>query len=66
VIGARSEEQLVDNLAAADLVLSAEERAKLDEISRPELGYPYWHQRNTAAARLSPADRTLIDQYLTL
>jgi aryl-alcohol dehydrogenase-like predicted oxidoreductase len=64
VIGARSEEQVADNLAAADLVLTDDERAKLDAVSRPELGYPYWHQRNTAAARLGPADRTLIDQYL--
>jgi aryl-alcohol dehydrogenase-like predicted oxidoreductase len=63
VIGARSEEQLADTLAAGDLVLSAEERAKLDAVSRPELRYPYWHQRNTAGARLGPADRTLIDQY---
>jgi aryl-alcohol dehydrogenase-like predicted oxidoreductase len=63
VIGTRSEEQLADNLAAADLVLSADERAKLDSVSLPVLGYPYWHQRNTASARLSPADRTLIDQY---
>jgi aryl-alcohol dehydrogenase-like predicted oxidoreductase len=64
VIGTRSEEQVADSLAAADLVLTADERAKLDAVSQPELGYPYWHQRNTAAARLGPADLTLIGQYL--
>ena len=40
VIGARTEEQLVDNLAAADLELTAEERARLDEVSAPPLLYP--------------------------
>ena len=35
VIGARKEEQLLDNLAAADLELSADERARLDAISAP-------------------------------
>ena len=53
VIGARTEEQLVDNLAAADLELSAEERARLDEVSAPPLLYPYWHQAKTASDRLS-------------
>ncbi|MDR3496670.1 MAG: aldo/keto reductase, partial [Ancalomicrobiaceae bacterium] len=33
IIGAKTAEQLNDNLAAADLVLSAEEIAKLDEVS---------------------------------
>jgi aryl-alcohol dehydrogenase-like predicted oxidoreductase len=64
VIGARTEEQLADNLAAADLVLSEDEHARLEVISRPPLLYPYWHQRNTAADRLSEADRTLIGRHL--
>jgi aryl-alcohol dehydrogenase-like predicted oxidoreductase len=64
VIGARTEEQLADNLAAADLVLSEDEHARLEAISRPPLLYPYWHQRNTAADRLSEADRTLIARHL--
>jgi aryl-alcohol dehydrogenase-like predicted oxidoreductase len=64
VIGARTDEQLADNLAAADLVLSEDEHARLEAISRPPLLYPYWHQRNTAADRLSEADRTLIGRHL--
>ena len=52
VIGARTEEQLADNLAAADFELSADERARLDAISAPPLLYPYWHQAKTAADRL--------------
>jgi aryl-alcohol dehydrogenase-like predicted oxidoreductase len=60
VVGARTEEQLADNLAAADLELSADERARLDEISAPPLLYPYWHQAKTASDRLSAADLTLL------
>ena len=52
VIGARKEEQLADNLAAADLELAADERARLDEVSAPPLLYPYWHQAKTASDRL--------------
>ena len=64
VIGARTSEQLADNLAAADLVLSDDERRRLDEVSAPPLLYPYWHQAATAADRLSPADLTLLEPYL--
>lgn len=60
VIGARTEDQLTDNLAAAALQLSAEERSRLDEVSAPPLLYPYWHQASTAADRLSAADLTLL------
>ena len=44
VIGARTDEQLADNLKSADLVLSSEERATLEQVSRPDLIYPHWHQ----------------------
>jgi aryl-alcohol dehydrogenase-like predicted oxidoreductase len=65
IIGARTDEQLADNLAAAELTLTADERAALDKVSEPELLYPYWHQLNTAADRLSPADLTLLGPGLT-
>ena len=64
VIGARREEQLLDNLAAADFELSADERARLDAISAPPLLYPYWHQAKTAADRLGEADLTLLGPHL--
>jgi len=64
IIGARTEEQLKDNLAAADLKLSPEERARLDKVSQPTLLYPYWHQMKSAASRLSPEDLSLIGPYL--
>jgi diketogulonate reductase-like aldo/keto reductase len=62
VIGARTEEQLSDNLAAADLALSADDRSGLDAASVEPLAYPFWHQAMTAADRLGPSDRTLVDQ----
>jgi aryl-alcohol dehydrogenase-like predicted oxidoreductase len=64
VIGARTDEQLADNLRAGDLKLSDDERSRLEEVSRPPLLYPYWHQRRTAADRLSAADLSLLGPYL--
>ncbi|MGI8715992.1 MAG: aldo/keto reductase [Solirubrobacteraceae bacterium] len=64
IVGARTDEQLADNLKAADLKLSDEARRRLEEVSRPPLLYPYWHQRKTAADRLSAADLTLLAPYL--
>ena len=64
VIGARTEEQLADNLAAAELQLSDDERARLDELSAPPLLYPYWHQAASAAERLGPADLALLAPHL--
>lgn len=53
VIGGRTEAQFKDNLAAAEAILTAEERQRLDDVSLPPLIYPYWHQRNEAKDRLS-------------
>ena len=64
IVGARTDQQLADNLAAADLVLSAEERAELDTVSAQPLPYPHWHQANTSGDRLSPADLTLLGPHL--
>jgi aryl-alcohol dehydrogenase-like predicted oxidoreductase len=64
VIGARTDEQLVDNLRAADLQLSDEEQARLDAVSALPLLYPYWHQAATASDRLSVADLALLGPHL--
>ncbi|MET0259424.1 MAG: aldo/keto reductase [Methylobacterium sp.] len=56
VIGGRNEAQFRDNLAAATLVLSDEERARLDMVSKPPVLYPYWHQQASARDRFGPAD----------
>jgi aryl-alcohol dehydrogenase-like predicted oxidoreductase len=59
IVGARTVAQLQDNLAAAALTLTPDERRSLDDVSLPWLPYPYWHQRNTVADRLGPADLAL-------
>ena len=64
VVGARTEEQLADNLGAADLTLEDDERARLDEVSAPRLMYPYWHQAKSASERLSEADLTLLGAHI--
>jgi aryl-alcohol dehydrogenase-like predicted oxidoreductase len=45
IIGARTEQQLRDNLAAASFTLTPAQVAKLDATSEPQAAYPYWHQR---------------------
>src|ERR1019366_4560147 len=60
IIGARTEEQLIDNLGSAEWMLTEDERAKLDKVSAPRLIYPYWHQAKTAPERLSAADEALL------
>src|SRR6202042_3605970 len=42
IIGARTEEQLRDNLGAAALSLTADERAGRDKVSAPRVVYPHW------------------------
>jgi aryl-alcohol dehydrogenase-like predicted oxidoreductase len=54
VIGARNVAQLQDNLAAAQVRLSAAQIARLDEASAVRPAYPYWHQRRTFLARNPP------------
>lgn len=65
VIGARTDEQLADNLAAADCVLTDVERLRLDEVSAMPMLYPYWHQASTASDRLSAADLSLVGPALS-
>jgi aryl-alcohol dehydrogenase-like predicted oxidoreductase len=64
IVGARTDEQLADNLQAAELELSAEERRRLDDVSAPALIYPFWHQAKTASDRLGPADLSLLGPHL--
>lgn len=64
IIGGRTEVQFKDNLAAAELKLTEEERRRLDDVSLPPVIYPYWHQLNTASDRLSEADMELFAPHL--
>ena len=54
ILGARNEEQLRDNLAAATWRLSAEEVARLDEVSALPEPYPMWHQHKFGVERNPP------------
>ncbi|MBW9062419.1 aldo/keto reductase [Rhizobium herbae] len=64
IIGGRTEAQFRDNLASADLVLSDEERQRLDAVSAPPVLYPYWHQLRTAKDRLGDADLSLLGPHV--
>ena len=63
IIGGRTPEQFADNLASAELKLTEEETKRLEEVSRPPLLYPYWHQAWTAKDRLSKADLALLGPF---
>lgn len=45
IIGARDEAQLKDNLGAIGWNLTESQMKKLDEASKRDLPYPYWHQQ---------------------
>ncbi len=53
IIGARNEQQLRQNLAAAGWNLTTEQVAKLDAASKTTPPYPYWHQRQFEEQRNS-------------
>ncbi|MCK8493733.1 aldo/keto reductase [Spirosoma sp. RP8] len=49
VIGARTEEQLKQNLGAVGWQLTKEQVARLDAASHRDPIYPYWHQRSVSS-----------------
>jgi aryl-alcohol dehydrogenase-like predicted oxidoreductase len=51
IIGARTKEQLVDNLKASDWEMTPEEVTKLDTLSMPPKVYPYWMLERTIQDR---------------
>jgi aryl-alcohol dehydrogenase-like predicted oxidoreductase len=52
IIGAKSQEQLLDNIAATDLELSAEQIKAIDEASNLPSEYPQWMLSRQSADRL--------------
>jgi len=48
IIGARNEEQLLQNIGAVGWNLTAEQVKTLDDASDVKPPYPYWHQRESA------------------
>lgn len=53
IIGARTMQQLEENLAAAELILTEEEITKLDQVSKLPLEYPDWMVTRQSADRIS-------------
>jgi aryl-alcohol dehydrogenase-like predicted oxidoreductase len=51
IIGARTKEQLADNLKSSDWEMTPEEVAKLDTLSMPAKVYPYWMLQMTVQDR---------------
>ena len=64
IVGSRTEEQLSDNLASADLQLSEDEVRRLDEVSLQHLLYPHWHQANAASDRIGPSTEALLRPHI--
>ena len=62
VLGARTDAQLIENLAAADLSLDEEDLARLDDVSAPALLYPYGWQAKYDE-HLGQADLALLGRY---
>ena len=56
VIGARNEAQLRDNLGAVGWSLTADQMARLDEVSHRHPAYPYWHQMGFANINPPPVE----------
>ncbi len=59
IIGARNEEQLRQNLGAADWKLTPEQLAALDAACQTTPAYPYWHQRQFVERIPLPVGETL-------
>ncbi len=55
IVGAKTIEQLDDNLAAAELTLSAEDVATLDAVSAPKPEYPGWMLARQSEGRVPGA-----------
>jgi aryl-alcohol dehydrogenase-like predicted oxidoreductase len=54
IVGARTEEQLRQNLGAVGWNLTKQQVAALDKASATDLAYPYWHQRGFAERNPPP------------
>lgn len=53
IIGAKTEAQLADNIAAASVELSSDDLAKLDEVSKLKPEYPGWMLQRQGGERLT-------------
>jgi aryl-alcohol dehydrogenase-like predicted oxidoreductase len=51
IVGAKKEEQLLDNIKATEVILSADELTKLQDISKLSVEYPSWMIERQSADR---------------
>jgi aryl-alcohol dehydrogenase-like predicted oxidoreductase len=56
IAGGRTVEQFEDNLKSVDLKLTADQVQRLEDVSRPTLIYPYWHQNWSVLDRMTEGD----------
>ena len=62
IVGARKVSQIVDTLGASEVRLDAEQLARLDALSRPELGFPHDFLRsNNVLDMVHSESRTRLD-----
>ena len=57
IVGAKTPEQLADNLGASKLELSREDLQALDEVSKLAPEYPGWMLERQALYRAKPPER---------
>jgi aryl-alcohol dehydrogenase-like predicted oxidoreductase len=55
IIGAKNTDQLLDNIKAADLSLTTEQLATLDEVSKKPKPYPQWMIERQGRDRTGPS-----------
>ena len=63
ILGARTAEQLEDNLGAARFRLTAQEVGRLDAAGRGRLPYPHWHQRSIYGSERNPEPPSIRDDW---
>ena len=56
-LGVRNEEQLADDLASYDLMLTSEQVARIEAAGRPRPLYPFWHRAMWGFDRPTPSER---------
>jgi aryl-alcohol dehydrogenase-like predicted oxidoreductase len=60
LVGAKTLEQLSDNLASQAWSLGADEVQALDDVSARPLPYPYWHQRQYNSSRYKRSEARIV------
>jgi aryl-alcohol dehydrogenase-like predicted oxidoreductase len=63
IVGARTEAQLHDNLAAVELKLSDAQRTRIEEATRRQPLYPYWHRFTAGIDRFDPAEQPFLAEH---